>query len=40
MTAWNDTYEAALAAGADRFVAKPFHPDQLKLMVDELLGLE
>jgi CheY-like chemotaxis protein len=40
MTAWNDTYEAALAAGADRFVAKPFHPDALKLAVSELLEVE
>jgi CheY-like chemotaxis protein len=40
MTAWNDTYDAALAAGADRFIAKPFHPDDLKLMVDELLEVE
>ena len=40
MTAWNDTYEAALAAGADRFVAKPFHPDALKVAVNELLEVE
>jgi CheY-like chemotaxis protein len=37
MTAWNDTYDAALAAGADRFLTKPFHPDELKLAVDELV---
>jgi adenylate cyclase len=39
MTAWNDTYEEALAAGANRFLAKPFHPDELKTAVDELAGL-
>jgi CheY-like chemotaxis protein len=38
MTAWNDTYDEALAAGANRFLAKPFHPDELKLAVDELVG--
>jgi CheY-like chemotaxis protein len=37
MTAWNDTYDAALAAGADRFLTKPFHPDELKLAVAELV---
>jgi CheY-like chemotaxis protein len=38
MTAWNDTYDDAIAAGADRFLAKPFHPDELKVAVDELVG--
>jgi CheY-like chemotaxis protein len=36
MTAWNDTEEAALAAGATGFVTKPFDPDDLKLAVEEL----
>lgn len=40
MTAWNDTEEAAFAAGADRFVAKPFHPEDLKTAVEALLEVE
>jgi CheY-like chemotaxis protein len=30
--------EAAIEAGADRFLAKPFSPRELELLVDELLG--
>jgi CheY-like chemotaxis protein len=40
MTAWNDTQEAAFAAGADRFVAKPFHPEELKAAVEGLLEVK
>jgi CheY-like chemotaxis protein len=40
MTAWNDTQDAAYAAGADRFVEKPFHPDDLKTAVEALLEVE
>jgi CheY-like chemotaxis protein len=38
MTAWNDTEDAARAAGATSFITKPFHPDDLKLAVEELLA--
>jgi CheY-like chemotaxis protein len=38
ITAWTHAQQAALAAGADRFVAKPFDPDELKSVVAELLG--
>lgn len=38
MTAWNDTRDAAMAAGANCFVSKPFRPDDLKLAVEELLA--
>lgn len=36
MTAWNDTEDAALAAGAEGFVTKPFDPNELKLAVERL----
>jgi CheY-like chemotaxis protein len=37
ITAWTHAQQAAVAAGADRFVAKPFDPDELKTVVGELL---
>lgn len=38
VTAWSHAQEEALAAGAERFVSKPFDPDELKSIVDELLA--
>ena len=38
MSAWPDSNEAALEAGADRFLQKPFEPDDLTAIVAELLG--
>lgn len=38
MTAWNDTEDAARAAGATSFVTKPFQPDDLKLAVEKMLA--
>ena len=37
ITAWNETREDVLAAGAAEFVTKPFDPDQLRDAVMELL---
>jgi CheY-like chemotaxis protein len=37
ITAWTHAQQAALAAGADRFVAKPFDPDELKSVVRDVL---
>ena len=38
ITAWTHAQQAAVAAGADRFVAKPFDPDELRAVVLELLN--
>ena len=37
ITAWTHAQQAAVAAGADRFVAKPFDPDELREVVLEVL---
>jgi two-component system response regulator RpaA len=37
ITAWSETLEDLLAAGADDFLPKPFDPDQLKVKLDRLL---
>jgi adenylate cyclase len=37
ITAWNETREDVLAAGAAEFVTKPFDPDLLRDAVKELL---
>jgi two-component system, OmpR family, phosphate regulon response regulator PhoB len=37
MSAWGHADQAALDAGADRFVAKPFEPEQLATIVTEVL---
>jgi CheY-like chemotaxis protein len=38
VTAWSHAQEEAIAAGAERFVSKPFDPAELKEIVDELLA--
>ena len=38
MSAWTHADNAALSAGADRFVPKPFEADELTAIVDEVLG--
>jgi DNA-binding response OmpR family regulator len=38
MSAWGHADQAALEAGADRFLAKPFEPEELTTMVDEVLA--
>ena len=38
VTAWSHAEASALDAGADRFVAKPFEPDELSAAVEELLA--
>ena len=37
ITAWNETREDVLAAGAAEFLAKPFDPEHLKAAIEELL---
>jgi len=36
ITAWNETREDVLSAGADEFVAKPFDPEDLRAAVNWL----
>lgn len=38
MSAWPNAREAALEAGADKYIQKPFEPDQLTEIVESLLG--
>src|SRR4029453_560396 len=38
MSAWGHADQAALNAGADRFVAKPFEADELTSLVTEVLA--
>ncbi len=37
ISAWGDARDQAFAAGADRFVLKPFDPDDLRALVQELV---
>ncbi len=39
ITAWSHAEIDAQVAGADRFVSKPFDPDDLSTAVEELLGV-
>lgn len=38
ITAWSETREDLVAAGADDFLAKPFDPDELRVMLEKMLG--
>ena len=38
ITAWSHAEASAWTAGADRFVSKPFEPDELTAAVEELLA--
>jgi DNA-binding response OmpR family regulator len=37
ISAWGDARDEAFAAGADRFVLKPFIPDDLRAVIQELV---
>ena len=38
MSAWPNAQEAALEAGADKYIQKPFEPDHLTEIFESLLG--
>ena len=38
MSAWPNAQEAALEAGADKYIQKPFEPDDLTKIVESLLS--
>jgi len=38
ITAWNETREDVLAAGAEEFVTKPFDPEELRTKVNRLVA--
>lgn len=38
ITAWSETREDLVAAGADDFLPKPFDPDQLRIKLEKLVG--
>ena len=38
ITAWSETREDLVAAGADDFLPKPFDPDQLRIKLETLMG--
>jgi CheY-like chemotaxis protein len=40
LTAWTHAQKEAIEAGARRFISKPFDPDELKSIVDELLQVK
>jgi phosphoserine phosphatase RsbU/P len=40
LTAWTHAQQEALEAGARHFLSKPFDPDELKSIVDELLQVK